>query len=80
MTCTLLCIAIASLGATLGFLLSGLCISGRAVSMRRLRGLKEGLSEEERYAVADHAVAEMKDHGDPCRLNEEAPMARPPST
>jgi hypothetical protein len=31
MTCTLLCIAIASLGATLGFLVGGLCISGRTV-------------------------------------------------
>jgi hypothetical protein len=27
MACTLLCIAVASLGATLGFLVSGLCIA-----------------------------------------------------
>jgi hypothetical protein len=38
-------------------------------------GLKEGLTEEERYAVADHAVAQLKDHGDPWRLNEAATTA-----
>jgi hypothetical protein len=46
-------------------------------SSKIVRGLKEGLTEEERYAVADHAVAQR---GDPWRLNEEAPTARPPST
>jgi hypothetical protein len=35
-----------------------------------------GLTEEERYAVADHAVAQLKERGDPWRLNEEAPTAR----
>ena len=43
-------------------------------------GLKEGLTEEERYAVADHTVAQLKERGDPWRLNEEAPTAKPPST
>jgi hypothetical protein len=33
-----------------------------------------GLTEEERYAVADHAVAQLKKRGDPWRLNEEAPL------
>jgi hypothetical protein len=42
--------------------------------------LKEGLTEEERYAVADHTVAQLKEHGDPWRLNEEALTATPPST
>ena len=55
-----------------------------AFALRRarkiIRGLKEGLTEEERYAVADHAVAQLKDRGDPWRLNEEAPTAEPPST
>ena len=39
-----------------------------ALALRRsrklIRGLKEGLTEEERYAVADHAVAQLKERGD----------------
>ena len=49
-------------------------------SRKIIRGLKEGLTEEERYAVADHAVAQLKERGDPWRLNEEARTAGPPST
>jgi hypothetical protein len=49
-------------------------------SRKLIRGLKEGLTEEERYAVANHAVAQLKERGDPWRLNEEAPTAKPPST
>jgi hypothetical protein len=49
-------------------------------SRKIIRGLKQGLTEEERYAVADHAVAQRKDRGDPWRLNEEAPTAGPPTT
>ena len=45
-----------------------------------VRGLKEGLTEDERYAVADHTVTQLKERGDPWRLNEEAPAAKPPST
>ena len=37
-------------------------------SRKIIRGLKQGLTEEERYAVADHAVAQLKDRGDPWRL------------
>ena len=55
-----------------------------AFALRRarkmVRGLKQGLTEDERYAVADHAVAQLKERGDPWRLNEEAPTATPPST
>jgi hypothetical protein len=55
-----------------------------ASALRRSRkiicGLKEGLTEEERFAVADHTVAQLKERGDPWRLNEEAPTAKPPST
>jgi hypothetical protein len=40
---------------------------GRDAHLRRsrkiIRGLKEGLTEEERYAVADHAVAQLKERG-----------------
>jgi hypothetical protein len=49
-------------------------------SRKIVRGLKEKLTEDERYAVADHAVAQLKQRGDPWRLNEEAPAAKPPST
>jgi hypothetical protein len=55
-----------------------------AFALRRSRkiigGLEVGLTEEERYAVADHAIAQLKERGDPWRLNEEAPTAGPPST
>jgi hypothetical protein len=44
-------------------------------SRKIIRGLKEGLTEEERYAVA-----QLKERGDPWRLNEEAPTAKPSST
>ena len=47
----------------------------------KIRGLKDGLAEEEeRFAVADHAVAQLNERGDSWRLNEEAPTAKPPST
>jgi hypothetical protein len=49
-------------------------------SRRIIPGLKVGLTEEERYAVADHAVAQLRERDDPWRLNEEAPTAGPPST
>ncbi len=55
-----------------------------AYALRRshkiVRGLKEGLSEGERYAVADHVVAQLKERGDPWRLEEEAKPAPPPTT
>jgi hypothetical protein len=49
-------------------------------SRKLIRGLKDGLTEQERYAVADHVVAQLKERGDPWRLNEKAPTAEPPST
>jgi hypothetical protein len=48
--------------------------------LKIVRGLKQGLSEEERYAVADQTVALLKERGDPWRLNEEVKSAPPPST
>jgi len=38
-----------------------------------VRGLRQGLSEEERYAVADDVVHRLQQHGDPWRLSEELP-------
>jgi hypothetical protein len=49
-------------------------------SRKVIRGLKEGLTEDERYAVADHVVAQLKERGDPWRLNEEVKPASAPTT
>jgi hypothetical protein len=49
-------------------------------SRKIIRGLEDGLTEEERYAVADHVVAQLKDRGDPLAVEREAPTAEPPST
>ena len=40
-------------------------------AVKVVRGLRKGLTSEERYEVANRAVEEMKKHGDPWRLNEE---------
>jgi hypothetical protein len=32
---------------------------------RIVRGLKEAQTEDERYALAEHVVARLKEHGDP---------------
>jgi hypothetical protein len=37
------------------------------------RGLREELTEEERYRVANDVVHRLKQHGDPWRLSEELP-------
>jgi hypothetical protein len=38
-----------------------------------VRGLRQGLSEEERYRVADDVVYRLKQHGDPWRLSDDLP-------
>jgi hypothetical protein len=43
----------------------------RAVKV--VRGLRIGLTENERHAVADSAVDHLKKYGDPWKLNEEFP-------
>jgi hypothetical protein len=45
-----------------------------------VRGLREGLTEDERYAVADQAVSQLKQHGDPGKLPEEAKPTSGPTT
>jgi hypothetical protein len=37
-----------------------------------VRGLKEALTDNKRYAVADHVISQLKEHGDPWKLSEEA--------
>jgi hypothetical protein len=48
-----------------------------AFALRRarklVRGLRQGLSEDERYLVADDVVHRLQQHGDPWRLSEEMP-------
>jgi len=41
--------------------------------LARMRGLREELTEEERYRVADDVVHRLKQHGDPWRLSEDLP-------
>jgi len=38
-----------------------------------VRGLRHGLSEEERYLVADDVVHQLQQHGDPWDLSRELP-------
>ena len=47
---------------------------------RMVRGLRQGLSEDERYAVADHVVSQLKERGDPWHLEDEAKPVRGPTT
>jgi hypothetical protein len=55
-----------------------------AFALRRarkiVRGLNDGLTEDERHAVADHVVRQLKERGDPWKLDEEAISAKPPTT
>jgi ribosomal protein S18 acetylase RimI-like enzyme len=54
----------------------------RAVPRSRkvVRGFKQELTEDEHYVVADHVVAQLKERGDPWRLNEAAKPSPPPTT
>ena len=45
-----------------------------------VRGLKEGLTEDERHAVAEHVVRQLKERGDPWHLDDEVKPAKAPST
>jgi hypothetical protein len=40
-----------------------------------VRGLRQGLTEDERYIVADDVVHRLQQHGDPWRLSEGLPDA-----
>jgi hypothetical protein len=45
-----------------------------------VRGLKQELTDEDRFAVADHVVSQLKAHGDPWHLSDEAKPGRAPPT
>jgi hypothetical protein len=53
-------------GDALRFAIAYALIRARKV----VRGLRQGLSEDERFAVADSAVDELMRYGDPWRLSE----------
>jgi hypothetical protein len=38
-----------------------------------VRGLRQGLSEDERFLVADDVVHQLQQHGDPWELSRESP-------
>ncbi|MFZ3358152.1 MAG: hypothetical protein WA177_05265 [Xanthobacteraceae bacterium] len=40
-----------------------------------VRGLRQGLSEDERYRVADDVLERLQQHGDPWGLSKELPSA-----
>ena len=48
-----------------------------AFALRRarklVRGLRQGLSEDERYLIADDVVRQLQQHGDPWELLRELP-------
>jgi hypothetical protein len=43
-----------------------------------VRGLRYGLTPEDKCAVAERAVEEMKQYGDPWKLNEPVEWEGPP--
>jgi hypothetical protein len=45
-----------------------------------VRGLKQGLTETERCAVADHVVCQLMERGDPWHLGDEAKRGDAPTT
>jgi hypothetical protein len=55
-----------------------------AFALRRarkvVRGLKDELTEAERFEIADHVVGQLKDHGDPWGLSEDAKSGPAPTT
>jgi hypothetical protein len=50
----------------------------RAVKI--VRGLRHGLTEDERYAVADRVVSQLRERGDPWGLNDESKPEQGPTT
>lgn len=45
-----------------------------------VRGLRDGLTEDERFRVADDVVHRLTQHGDPWRRSDEAPSGKGFST
>jgi hypothetical protein len=45
-----------------------------------VRGFRQGLTEDERFAVADHVASRLKEGGDPWHVTDEAKPATAPTT
>jgi hypothetical protein len=57
------------------------CISYALIRARKIvRGLSHGLTEDERWAVAERTVDELRRHGDQWKLDEELPQGDVHST
>jgi hypothetical protein len=65
---------------TRGDLLSFAIAFALREARKLVRGLREELTEEERYRVADDVVHQLKQHGDPWRLSDELPTPKGHST
>ncbi len=39
-------------------------------AQKLVRGLRQGLSEDERYRIADDVVRRLQEHGDPWQLSQ----------
>ncbi len=58
---------------TRGDLLSFAIAFALREARKLVRGLRQELTEDERYRVADDVVQRLKQHGDPWRLLEDLP-------
>jgi hypothetical protein len=58
---------------TRGEVLSGAISFALIRAVKVVRGLRKGLTDDERHAVGDSAVYHLKKYGDPWKLNEEFP-------
>jgi hypothetical protein len=65
------------LGIVLSVLWAVGCPNGTLVSHKTGNEMQHGLTEDERYAVADHVVEQLKEHGD---LDEQAKSRAAPIT
>lgn len=60
---------------TLGTLLRFAIIFALTRARKVVRGLRQGLTEDERYRVADDVVQRLQRHVDPWRLSDDLPPA-----
>jgi hypothetical protein len=67
-------------GMTLGQVLRYAIAFALRRASKIVRGAKAGLTEPERYAIADPVVDQLMQRGDPWGLREEAEHAAPHST
>ena len=69
-----------SCGVTRGDVLRYAIVFALMRARKIVRGPKQTVTEDERHAVADHVVSQLRDHGDPWRLSEEVRPKSGPTT